>query len=149
MAKLLFSENTVERSKFYKGGSDADIALYVPSAVMNRYSVITVSDSDYNGWIDGTKIWEINDGNVVFSDNTTVNNNDTGTDEESFKNYLNDYKKILEEIKIDHPNHSKVTDITATINFINSIDYSSLTFPSVSPDKYLYDNGVYLHIAAL
>ena len=149
MAKLLFSENIIERPRFYKGGSDADITLYAPSSVIDRYAVVTVSDSDYTGWINGTKHMEVVDGNVVFSDNTAINNNETTTNEEGFKNYLNTYKRDLEQIQKDHPNHSKATNITATIDFINSIDYNSLTFPSVSAEKYLYDNGVYLNITAL
>ena len=150
MAKLLFIENTVDRSKFYKGGSDADVALYVPSSVMDRYSVVTVSDSDYNAWLNGNKNWDVNNGNVVFSDYTELaNSTETITSEQSFKDYLNIYVRDLEQIQKDHPNHSKSTSMTAAINFVNSIDYNSLSFPSVSPEKYLYDNGVYLNIAAL
>ena len=68
MAKFVFN-NSVEVGNFVRAGLEADINLTFPD--LNLYVVKDVADEDYEAALNGTKIWNISDGEVTFSDQIT------------------------------------------------------------------------------
>jgi hypothetical protein len=147
MAKILFNEKTIEKNQISVIALDVDINLFCPPEKLVHYAVVEISDADYHSLFNGSKHINVENGNVTFKDQ--IFNGTLNTNEESFKHQVNYMKETLSNFKEKYPTHSKMNDVNVCLNFLNNIDYSTLTYPTNAIDKYLSDNNVFISTITL
>ena len=151
MAKFVFN-NSVEVGNFVRAGLEADINLTFPD--LNLYVVKDVADEDYEAALNGTKIWDISDGEVTFSDQITnlagetvlpINDSTADVSKINFKFNANVLVEALEHKLLYLPTgHSNLSRVKDTVAFLKAIDFDSLSYPTVDIAKYLNDNNKYI-----
>ena len=151
MAKFVFN-NSVEVGNFVRAGLEADINLTFPD--LNLYVVKDVADEDYEAALNGTKIWNISDGEVTFSDQITylagetvlpINDSTADVSKINFTFNVNVLIDALEHKLLDLPTgHSNLSRVKDTVSFLKAIDFDSLSYPTVDIAKYLNDNNKYI-----
>ena len=105
------------------------------------YTVIEVSDADYDNFFDGTSTIQCNGNDVSFVANNIV---ETQEDEEEYKADLELFKSMLTNKIAYKTNHSKKAEAQACLDYLNSVDVDNLTFPRKPLRKELKENGVFV-----
>ena len=148
MAKLIFknvAEIPVHPGSLIGGGSTDQDLTYIHRGFEHLYSMFDITQDEYDGLFINTKTTTIVDGipSVIDEPGGEV---DMLPDETVYETHLTRYKKRLEEKMEKKPNHSKISMAQDTLNFLNTIDISSLTFPTKSPTEVLRENNKYIDL---
>ena len=153
MATLFYNENILPNNLLGGGKTTTDIE-YITRGIENPSRVSrTISDSEYDNLVNGTN-------SLVYENNTIVMRDEVSGDEgavmtlaakfqsipqECHTDDFEYYKKSLEKIKNEKPNHSQISKINDALDHMSSMDSSNLT---ESIFKTLLDNNkfVALHV---
>jgi hypothetical protein len=126
MAKMFFKKGDKSLTGLYKAGlNDAQIQTDIPSGDYSAYDIITISDDMYNNLYKGKKNWTIS-GDTVSEVNHTTR---ADVDQEEFERAVALHLEQLKAFKEQFPSHPKISEINASITFVEAIDTSSLTYP--------------------
>ena len=148
MAKLVFknaAEIPIHPGSLIGGGSTDQDLTYIHRGFEHLYSMFDITQAEYDGLFINTKTTTIIDGVPSLVDESSVED-DMLPDETTYQARLTGYKERLEQKIAKKPNHSKISMAQDTLNFLNSIDVSSLTFPTKSPEDVLRENNKYIDL---
>lgn len=143
MAKLFFSKSNIGDNIEPMGCLHATKTATDENYIHGKESLtmVEISDANYDNFFDGTSKIECNDNNVTFVPNTI---DETQESEEVYKNDYGTFKSMLEAKIAYKTNHSKITEAQACLNYLNTVDVESLTYPRKPLRKELKDNGVFV-----
>ncbi len=137
MAYFLYSNQNL-----YKIFSNDSFKDSFPETLDN-YTLVNVSDSDFNDFCDEKVNATFTDGSVTFTANTRVTA--TFESQELLEGWLKQYVSSMQNLISDS---NKKNDFQTFIDSVNNIDYSSLSYP-VSFDnvnEYLKSLGINTYI---
>tara|TARA_Y100000114_G_C11717784_1_gene306882 strand:- start:517 stop:972 length:456 start_codon:yes stop_codon:yes gene_type:complete len=148
MAKLIF-KNTNEiplhhGSLVGAGSTDQDLS-YIHHGAEHLYSMFDITQAEYDGLFNDTKKLTIVDNLPSVVDEDPIEDHMMES-EETYMLYLNQFKLGLQRKMDKRPNHSKISDAQDTLNFINNIDTSALTYPTKSIQDVLRENNKYIDL---
>ena len=148
MAKLIFGnvDNISYEVSVGACSTDQDLTYLIgDSNKINEYKSFDITEDEYDGLFDGSKSYEISNNAPVIIDHTMSTET---VSEEEFKNQYDNYKQALGD-KIEHRvSHSKISEAQSCLNYLNSLDLSSLSYPHVNLFKKLKDENKYVGLAA-
>ena len=148
MAKLIFkntSEINLHRGSLVGAGSTDQDLTYIHHGFTNLYSMFDITQAEYDGLFNNTKKLTITDEVPSVVDEGSIED-EMIADEAIYLKNFNYYKEALAKKIGKKPNHSKISDAQDTLNFINNIDTSSLTYPTKIIFNVLRDNNKYIDL---
>ena len=149
MAKLIFYSGTISNTTTFRGAgaTDTDINYIINEPISAGTSqTFDITQAQYDGLFDGSKTLELINGVPTVVDtpvDTTIQTNSA----DMFSSTLNDYKKHLNNLIENKPNHSKISQANACKDFLETVDVSTLTFPGDCLEKILKDNNKYIQLS--
>ena len=146
MAKIIFKKNNISEGSHVRSAlNDTQLNQYILTDNFNTFTSVTVSDTDYNDLYKGKKYFTVNsDNTLTFTAHDHGSGNDSteaefDTDKENYINWLKNFKEKF-------PNHPKISEVTASIDFAEAIDKSTMTWPDDRFEKYMIDNNKYVDL---
>ena len=148
MAKLLFVNDLGQtESNFIGAGSTVTDLNYLHSD-LNKCTQVEITEDQYVGLLNGQKVVNFEESDVRVLDNPEdLANSGSGenltqeqvlsgeisnipqVDKETFVRDLNIFKKDITQKINDKPNHSQIAKAQDSLDYVNSIDVDSLSFP--------------------
>lgn len=142
MALFYFAKNSEKNSsslsKILENESDQQ---YYPSS--DVCDIVTVSAEDFKKI--KTNEWQITgyDGTNLSFEQPTVNSNVPEDTQEILERHINSLIKDITVWLTNNPSHAKKTEWENYKNYLNSLDYSSITFPiNKTWERYCEDNSI-------
>ena len=102
-------------------------------------TIVDISDDDFNSYTTNQKKINISNGNVSFSDIPETEK--FNYDEASLKIHFNNFKNLAQRYIKRNPGKQLATQLQDYINYLNTVDTASLTYP-LQWEKYCFDNSI-------
>ncbi len=155
MAKLLFVNDLGQTiSNFVGAGSTSTDLEYLH----NNLSVceqVDITEDEYVGILTGQKVLDFTESNVrvlnqpedlANSSAEGIDNIPQIEDKEEFLRQLNIFKRDITKKINDKPNHSQITKAQDCLDYVNSIDVDSLSFPHDDLYVKMFNANKYINI---
>ena len=155
MAKLLFVNDLGQTiSNFVGAGSTSTDLEYLH----NNLSVceqVDITEDEYVGILTGQKVLDFTESNVrvlnqpedlANSSTEGIDNISQIEDKEAFLRQLNIFKTDITKKINDKPNHSQITKAQDCLDYVNSIDVDSLSFPHDDLYVKMFNANKYINI---
>ena len=148
MAKLIFSnvDNISYEVCIGACSTDQDLTYLIGDLnKINEYKSFDITEDEYDGLFDGSKSYEISNNAPVIIDHTMSTET---VSEDEFKTQYDNFKKNLEDKVAHRVNHSKIAEAQSCLNYLNSLDLSSLSYPHSNLFKKLRDENKFVSLSA-
>jgi hypothetical protein len=125
--------------------TDTDLE-YITRGYNHLYKIFDITDSEYEDVFNGVKEVEISN---ITPTLVTLPITDEGTvNKEVFTNELENFKSHLRDALAVKTNHSKKTEANEIMEYLNSIDVESLTYPTVHLPQKMRDDNKFMALNA-
>jgi hypothetical protein len=129
-----FAENETQKN---------DLIHFFPPAVSHE-----ISDENFTKIKKNLAVVSVSGGVISITENAQYATDEFAPDETSLKQYHNVLKGLLKVyLNAHNTSHSIYSDAQSYYNTLNTLDYSTLTFPFIGTwEKYCEDNSItYIH----
>lgn len=147
MAKLIFKENIIDEPSALVNmfANDADYNSLVTRAPMGTDEfVVDCSDAQFTQIQLREKLATVNSSRelvLIEGEDELPTELNLAGDAALLTQYISDWETKINKRAETDPNHPKLSEYQAHVNYLKSFDFSGITYPYRSVEKYMSDNS--------
>lgn len=153
MAKIILRKGGTQVSDIMAyAKTAADEAYVCGNTPLSNFVFVDMSDSDFDAMSVFTKdldTIDVANNSATFVDIPADFFDEVDVDEENFKTNLQDWKTTLSKRIANRPNQSNHAAAVACLDYLNTIDLSTMSYPTTQIIKKCLVNGTPVNLACL
>jgi hypothetical protein len=147
MAYLVFKSDEIKtETTFIRAAkTDGDLEI-IHQGHPEQVSVVNITDEEYDAFLNGSKELAVNDENCSFVDH---GEEDQSASQEKMQIQIDEYREKLVKYIDRKSNHSQISKLTGSLDFITNLDASSFTYPTDSLNDICRAAGKYVNFKCI